>query len=223
MSLPPDFSQDIVDALGRIAAALEVLARAGGPGPEMNMVRPLADYPGFDWGGIDASVVRADEFGPTHVEYGGYIYTRRSPQNKFAEAIWYSRATGKGEDGTTTYARLISFKKMAEAEPLADKVIQAVKAARPTTITAPVLAQLPAPVADTSPREPSPGSHGEKVKVIPAVKRIGSKKAYTAFWRLAYGKAMTTAEGLAYVDEHDHDFDAAVEAMEKATAEGKNT
>lgn len=125
----------IAHYLQHIAAALETLARAQGPAPELNLVRPLAEYPGFDWASIDASLIKGDQYGPTHVEHGGYVYTRRSPQNKFGEAIWYSRATGKAEDGTTTYARLITFRKLADADSLPDKVVQAVKAAMPAIAT----------------------------------------------------------------------------------------
>lgn len=162
----------IAHYLHHIAAALESLARAQGP-VELNLVKPLADYPGFPWDSIDASVVKGDQYGPTHVEHGGYVYTRRSPQNKFGEAIWYSRAAGKAEDGTTTYARLITFKKLADAESLPDKVVQAVKSAMPAIAThqgVPTPARLPAPVpVPAAVEETDDIDFGDEVPVPPVL------------------------------------------------------
>jgi hypothetical protein len=107
-------------ALGRIANALEAIALTNAPAP--NFVKPISIYADFDFTRIGARVNARDPHGPTELEWGGYLWTRRSPQNKFGYAIWYSRATGKDADGNVKYARLISFKQMGEAEPLPHKV-----------------------------------------------------------------------------------------------------
>lgn len=112
-------------SLERIADALDRMAIASAPAaPDYR--RSLAEYPGFDWSTIGAQVIAGDEFGPTTLEQGGYQYTRRSPQNKFGEAIWYSRPLGRDAEGKVKYARLITFTKPAEAEPVPGRVARAV-------------------------------------------------------------------------------------------------
>ena len=104
--------------LARIAVALEKLANHGEP-VEPNYVRPLEDFAGFDWSSIGASVVNADQYGPTHLECDNKVWTRRSPQNKFGEAIWFSCSAGKDDEGETKYMRLITFRKInLNADPL---------------------------------------------------------------------------------------------------------
>lgn len=115
--------QALIGILERLTLAVESLARAGQPA-EPNLVRPLEEYRTFDWASIGASIVREDPDGPTHVEHGGFLYTRRSPNNKFGAAIWYSRADGKDDDGNTRYLKLISFKPLADAEALPRSVEQ---------------------------------------------------------------------------------------------------
>ena len=109
--------------LQRIADALEAAVPATSP----NYTYGLEEYPAFDWGQIGATVRGRDEHGATAVLWHGRLYTRRSPQNKFAAAIWFSRAVGRGEDETTQYERLVSFKEIQEAEPLPSKVAGLVK------------------------------------------------------------------------------------------------
>jgi hypothetical protein len=108
-----------VSALDRIARALETMAMANAPAP--NFAKPISQYAGFDFDSIGATVKASDAHGVTSVEWGGYTWTRRSPQNKFGEAIWFSRPLGKAEDGNVKYARLITFRTFSEAEPLPAK------------------------------------------------------------------------------------------------------
>jgi len=120
-------TNQILTLLDRIAQALETLARAGAPA-EPNYIKPLSDYREFDWESIGASVVQQDADGPTHVEWGGALWTRRAPANKFNPAIWFSRAHGKDEEGNNRYLRLITFKPVSDAEPLPEKTAAAAAA-----------------------------------------------------------------------------------------------
>lgn len=117
----------LLKQLTRIADALERIASAGKP-TAPDYIRPLAEYAGFDWPSINASVVQQDADGPTHVEWGGMLFTRRSPQNKFDPAIWYSRSIGRNEEGGAEYLRLITFREFKEADALPGKVAQQIKA-----------------------------------------------------------------------------------------------
>lgn len=83
-----------------------------------NYQRPLAAFGAFDWSSIGAAVTETDGSGPSRLEYGGHIFTRRNGRGKFGEAIWFSRPQGKNEDGSTAYARLITFKNYSDAEPV---------------------------------------------------------------------------------------------------------
>lgn len=107
----------------RIADALERLARGSEP-EEPNHIKALDQFAVFDWATIGASIVQSDQFGPTHVEWNGMLWTRRSPQNKFEGAIWFSRASGKDADGNVHYLRLITFREIKDADPLPAKVAE---------------------------------------------------------------------------------------------------
>ena len=107
-------------ALERLASAVERLAPAAAP----NYTRPLEGFKVFDWEIIGATVERCDQYGPAIVTWNSQQFYRRSPNNKFGEAIWYSRCVGKGEDGENRYERLITFKPLAKSqvEPIPDRV-----------------------------------------------------------------------------------------------------
>jgi len=111
-------------ALTRIASALEALVIAQAP-REPNYRRPLGEFAAFDWSSIGATVAVRDEFGPTTLDSLGYLWSRRSPNNKYGEAIWFSRPIGKDADGHTRYLCLIKFELPSEAEPVPDKVQRA--------------------------------------------------------------------------------------------------
>ena len=108
-------------ALELIASGLGQLnlsATAAAP----NYTRALTEFKSFDWASIGASIVQRDKEGATIVRWGNHDYVRRSPANKFGEAIWFSRSVGRDEQGHTTYERLITFKRMASAEALPQRV-----------------------------------------------------------------------------------------------------
>ena len=103
----------------RIAIALERMAPDGGA---PNLQKSIEEFKSFNWASIGAKVVQTDQYGPAIVEWGGKQFTRRSPQNKFSAAIWFSRGTGeKDSEGRTIYERLISFKVLEGADPLSAK------------------------------------------------------------------------------------------------------
>lgn len=116
-----DFDPNILKQLTRIADALERLASGGKPSAP-NHVRPIEAYAGFDFAEIGAEIVHSDKDGPTHLAWGGLIFTRRSPTNKFEPVIWYSAPAGKDENGEVMYVRLITFKQIKDAEELPPKV-----------------------------------------------------------------------------------------------------
>ena len=114
-------SNDLLAVLNRIAFSLEKIANQGQP-IEPNFVRPLVDFATFDWSSIGAEVVSTDEYGPTHVNFDGTIWTRRSPANKYDPVIFFSRAVGKDDAGNTRYLRLITFREIKEAEPVSNRI-----------------------------------------------------------------------------------------------------
>jgi hypothetical protein len=121
------------EILRMIAASLEgvelhlrQIAVSSNPAP--NYQRSLSEYPTFDWPSIAATVLSRDDDGVTAVEWNGQVFTRRSPNNKFAEAVWFSRHLGQDADGNKRYARLISFRALSDAEPIAAKAKKAIRA-----------------------------------------------------------------------------------------------
>jgi len=93
----------MIDLLESINAKLESQVTAP------NLERSLKDYAEFDWSAIQAQVVERDRYGPAIVEWNGRQFKRRSPENKFGAAIWFSRALGKDGD-KVQYERLITFR-----------------------------------------------------------------------------------------------------------------
>jgi hypothetical protein len=91
---------------------------------------PLTAFAAFDWAGRGYEVLAQDEDGPTLIQKGGASYKRRSPTNKFGEVIYFSRATGKKEDGSPEYQRILTFKPIAAPDPLPRKVQQVVSNAK---------------------------------------------------------------------------------------------
>lgn len=136
----------VIELLASIAASLaEIASHTERERPEApNFQRPIDQYPTFSWDSIEATVVRSDEYGPTHIEWDGRLWTRRSPENKFGEAIWFSRTSGKDTDGNNRYLRLITFKKVSEAEPLSRGAERMVRTAGAAATPPPA---TPAPVS----------------------------------------------------------------------------
>lgn len=116
----------IAESLQGIEAHLRQIALSSNPAP--NYQRPLSKYHGFDWSSIGAGILKEDEDGVSSVEWNGQVFTRRSPNNKFDAAIWFSRCVGKDSDGNNRYVRLITFKAASDAEPIAAKAKKAVRA-----------------------------------------------------------------------------------------------
>jgi hypothetical protein len=116
----------IAASLRGVESHLRQIAVSSNPTP--NYQRPLSEYPTFDWPSIGATVLNRDGDGVTAVERNGQVFTRRSPSNKFAEAIWFSRHLGQDSDGNKRYARLITFRALNDAEPIASKAKKAIRA-----------------------------------------------------------------------------------------------
>lgn len=199
----------ITAMLERIAEALEGLARAG-QSEEPNLIKPLESYGGFDWCSIGASIVGQDKDGPTHLEYNGFVWTRRSPQNKYSPAIWYSRSSGKDAEGNAKYLRLITFRTLTEAESVPEKTAKVIHTRAPAAKGDDVITDdhKPAPLStaekDSGPKslsEQPAGSQVEPGEKIPSV--VGANKYYSDAlgkrWNIRRELAITIAE-LAGVD-----------------------
>lgn len=101
-------------------AAIKAIAANNPP----NWTRPLSSYMSKWPEAIGAKILASDEYGVTVVCWCGHIYLRRTGNNKYGAAIWFSRCTGKDVNGDNQYVRLITFKEKAvpHAEPLPDYV-----------------------------------------------------------------------------------------------------
>ena len=111
--------QLINESLSRIAIALEhMIPIEAAP----NYQFALDKFATMDWESIGAVVADRDSDGASAILWRKNIYVRRSPSNKFEEAIWFSRCTGRDEKGANIYERLITFKAMSDATPLPQQV-----------------------------------------------------------------------------------------------------
>lgn len=149
--------------LARIAGALETMAIANLP-KEPSYRKDIGEYARFDWDSIGAVVLGQDDYGVTLVEWGGYQWTRRAPQNKFGEAIWFSRPAGKDAEGKAKYLTLIKFAKAVDAEPVAPRTAQAATGAARQLVDGrrgELYAVTPQPPASQLPPTPSPSAAEE--------------------------------------------------------------
>jgi ssDNA-binding DdrB-like protein len=116
----------IAASLQGVESHLRQIAISSNPAP--NYQRTLSEYPTFDWSSISATVLSRDDDGATTVEWNGQMFTRRSADNRFQEAVWFSRHLGQDADGNKRYARLITFRALSDAEPIAAKAKKAIRA-----------------------------------------------------------------------------------------------
>lgn len=111
--------QDMAVSFREIERHVKQFAIASNPGP--NYRKSLAEFPRFDWSEIGAEVIKRDATGVAAVEWNGRLFTRRSPNNKFDVAIWFSRCIGKDDAGGNRYEKLITFKDSGDAEEISGK------------------------------------------------------------------------------------------------------
>ena len=127
--MTPDQWQIFLEIQHRQMIAIEKLAETIQQLMPTNTAAPnhqyaLENFKDFDWASIGANVVRSDQYGAGIVSWRGQQFVRRSPSNKFGDIIFFSRCTGKDEEGNNKYERLISFKPISkvEVEPISAKV-----------------------------------------------------------------------------------------------------
>ncbi len=187
--------QALIEAVQGVEAQVQQLAIAANPAP--NYQKPLADYWNFDWSLIGAIPRSSDQEGATSVEWNGRLFTRRSPQNKFQEAVWFSRAVGKDDLGNNKYEKLITFKNAGEAEELGSKVK---KAAPP--VTEPPAPSQPAYVSAVASLEEIAAEYMQRqqVKAFGCANertwRVGPDGASFEVWRDEAGTRQCTCPGL---------------------------
>lgn len=117
--------------LSRIIELLEIIVRAMNENQPMRAATfEMHEFHGFNWDSFGAEITLRDQFGPARVRFKGETYTRRT-NDKFGSEIWYSRAVGKKEDGTTEYEKLISFKDFDPPEPIGRKAHSALERTKP--------------------------------------------------------------------------------------------
>ncbi|MCI0388072.1 MAG: single-stranded DNA-binding protein [Acidobacteria bacterium] len=116
--------QMIAESLQGVELHLREMSISSNPAP--NYRRPLSDYRDFDWASIGAIVLKEDRDGATEVEWNSQVFTRRSADNSFDAAIWFSRSVGKDSEGKNKYLRLITFKPPSESGPIGAKAKKAI-------------------------------------------------------------------------------------------------
>ena len=110
-------NKKLLEAVLSIQRNLEILI-GDGDVLDPQYKRSLADYRNFDWSSIEAKIIDRDKIGVSKVEYKNRIYRRTLPENKFVEAIIFSRDEA-GERQT-----LITFRTFESAQPVSRKVVR---------------------------------------------------------------------------------------------------
>lgn len=198
--------EELLRTLAAIARSLAAIERALRP-EAPNYKRDIKDFPNFNWENIGARVLKRDAYGVAQVEYSDQVYTRRSPDNKFDEAIWFSRPEGKDADGNVRYVRLITFRKFDDAEPIGRKVEAVIRAtakppeaaAGPTITTASaagaaVRAKLQKMAATLGGQDDQPASDDQRQRAFNNLRALcGNNDAYRhAVIEFVFGKKSMT-------------------------------
>lgn len=110
--------ESIARSLERIALSLESSQKEK---PAPNYQKRLEEFKNFDWSAIGAEVEKVDNFGVATVIWEDRRFIRRSPENAYGAAIYFSRLIGKDAEGRNRYERLIIFKPDPEVSPISRK------------------------------------------------------------------------------------------------------
>lgn len=94
--------------LATISHQLEALAQASAP-LSPGYRRRLAEYPGFDWQSIGATVVAQDSRGAAEVEWHGHRFDRATGEKFDAKFIIFSRPAPDWSQENKRYCTLIKF------------------------------------------------------------------------------------------------------------------
>jgi len=118
-----DLQTQQLQAMNRIADALEQIAQGDPNAPKPpKFVRSIAEFPNFDWGAINATVVKSDRYGAAIVKFEGKEYGRKSKD----EDIWFNRKVGQTQDsnGQTkpVYEVLIRFGRSAKVKSIPEEI-----------------------------------------------------------------------------------------------------
>lgn len=121
---------------------------------------PLGDFKAFDWSNVDMRVVARDDDGASVIQAPNGKMCKRRSNDKFGTEIWFSYCSGKNEDATPKYAKVIEFKQVKAPEPLGRKTEQALRAAQPSPAqpTPQPPATVAVPIAPTGPAPTQPVS-----------------------------------------------------------------
>jgi len=109
---------------------------------------PLGDFKTFDWANVGMRVVARDDDGPSVIQATNGKMCKRRSSDKFGTEIWFSYCSGKNENNTPQYTKVIEFKEVKAPEPLGRKTEQALRTAQPTP---PQSASVAVPIAPTAP------------------------------------------------------------------------
>lgn len=112
-----ELNKQLLQKVSSVERNLEILTSDRGM-LDPHYEKSLAEYPNFDWSSIEAKIIDRDEIGVSKVEYKNSIYRRTLPENKFVEAIIFSRYEA-GEP-----QKLITFRTFESAQPVSRKVVR---------------------------------------------------------------------------------------------------
>lgn len=114
-------AERLITALERIADALD---RQSIDPTRPRYVKPIDQFPGFNWDTIGASIIKSDSQGAAIVECNGALYYRRS-KSDFGDDVWFSHAIGNDDNGKTKYATLIKFAGKRRVKSLPEEILEA--------------------------------------------------------------------------------------------------
>ena len=103
-----DQVERLISAVERLAVAAEalVLSTQRKTSSPAKFIKPIEEFPSFDWASIGARVeFRDGDRIVAGVSYRGATYERKSKHGD----IWFSRNVGRDDEGNPVYETLIKF------------------------------------------------------------------------------------------------------------------
>jgi hypothetical protein len=149
---------------------------------------PLGEFKAFDWANVGMRVVQHDSDGPSVIQAPNGKMCKRRSNDKFGTEIWFSYCSGKADDNTPKYAKVIEFKEVKAPEPLGRKTEQALRQAQPPA---------PAPAKLSPAYVPSiDGAQGGAVPLAPTKPAAASQPTADPFAAWTAARKLTQIERL---------------------------
>ncbi|MEW5861432.1 MAG: hypothetical protein AB1861_29310 [Cyanobacteriota bacterium] len=174
-------AERLIAAVERLATAAEALVsgQQRKTSTPAKFIKPIEEFPNFDWGSIGAKVeFRDSDRIVAGVSWRGATYERKSKHGD----VWFSRNVGKDDEDNPIYETLIKFAANVVPNSLPTSMVRAFTEQPATTSTTGSTVSAPAPQPQPQPTQPY-SLYPEHNNIIKAIRlKTGHTHAQIVDW-----------------------------------------